>query len=90
MNTVVTIHLLERIVHKIKAQYKKGENALARQPNLTGAMQLEEINGGVGTNGDEEEDLMTEQTQMKYKNGWDSLVEQHAEEEKRYNMKWVV
>ena len=50
----------------------------------------EEINGGVGTNGDEEEDLMTEQTQMKYKNGWDSLVEQHAEEEKRYNMKWVV
>lgn len=31
-----------------------------------------------------------EKTQMEYENAWDSLVEQHAKEDERYDMKRVV
>jgi len=48
---------------KQKLNFKKlGENAPARQPNLTRVVQLEEINDTVDTNGNEEKDLTTEKT----------------------------
>lgn len=54
---------------------KIGEKAPTRRPNLIGVVHLEEINDRVDTNGNEEEGLIAEKTQMEYKNRWDSLME---------------